>query len=360
MRMNASYMLAGLLLVVIMIWFFIKTLLFTAHAPDPLEVRYSPDQSRTTRPVVVVQNSLARLHQTLYRLYGRTEPNREVIIKASTAGLVIATPAQEGTHVKTGDILCQQEVDARQARLAQSQAMLRAQEFDFKSTQALVKKGFKPELQLTTIQANVDAAQAAVTQAEIELENIHIRAPFDGLFERQIAETGDYLTPAAACGLIVELSPLIISVQLGENQINDVQTGDMAEVRLATGQTQIGKVRYIEARANPSTRTFQTEIVLENQSYQIKGGVSASVILYARAKLAHYIPAKILTLNEAGQLGVRYLDERDIVHFTTVSVLDENQNGLWVSGLPERTRIIVEGQDYVSTGTHVTPHIESF
>ena len=38
-----------------------------------------------------------------------------------------------------------------------------------------------------------------------------------------------------------------------------------------------------------------------------------------------------------------------------VTTIDEDERGMWVTGLPERTRVIIEGQDFVATGLTVNP-----
>jgi len=58
-------------------------------------------------------------------------------------------------------------------------------------------------------------------------------------------------------------------------------------------------------------------------------------------------------LDDSGNVGIRYVDRNDIVRFTDVSTIDEDSNGMWVTGLPDNTRIIIEGQDFVSVGMEV-------
>jgi len=71
--------------------------------------------------------------------------------------------------------------------------------------------------------------------------------------------------------------------------------------------------------------------------------------------MAQNIPTGVLSLDDGGNLGVRYLDREDIVRFAVTTTIDEDENGIWVTGLPDNTRIIITGQDYVSNGTKVTP-----
>lgn len=306
-------------------------------------------------PTVVVESRSAEDHQNSYKLYGRTEANREVAVKAETAGLVISTPVTEGLRIKRGTILCRQDVDARQANLEQARATMEARLFDLQSTQTLVDKGYKSAVQLKSQKAALDGAKAAVKQAKIELDNVNMRAPFSGIFDNQMAEVGDYLLPGQACGKLIEMNPLIVTVELTETQVGNMKIGQAADVKLATGERVTGKIRFIQANANAATRTFRTEIAISNEDYALKGGVTATVAIKAGIVKAQHVPSKILTLDSDGTVGVRFVDYDDRVGFAKITQIDEDPDGIWVTGLPDETRIIVQGQDYVSVGTEVDP-----
>lgn len=347
---NKSYLIAGLAVVIIALWFIVNAVSDGAKpAPAPLGHKEAP------LPTVVTRTITAELHPNVYRLFGRTEANREVQLKAETAGLVIATPITEGTRVARGATLCRQDIDARQASLDQANAQLRSAEFDLRSTQTLVDKGFRSATQLANLQAQVDGAKAGVKQAEIELDNVNIRAPFNGIFDMRMAETGDYLAPGQPCGLLIDMDPLVIVADLSETQVGNITVGQTSELSLATGESLTGTVRFIEARANPATRTFRTEIVVPNPDYALRAGVTASVRVKAGETRAHLVPGAVLTLTDGGDVGVRYVDSNNIVRFAETQTIDEQDNGLWVTGLPDTANVIIQGQDFVSIGTEVKP-----
>jgi len=56
---------------------------------------------------------------------------------------------------------------------------------------------------------------------------------------------------------------------------------------------------------------------------------------------------------------VRFVDYDNRVGFAVVTQIDEDADGIWVTGLPDSTRIIVQGQDFVSVGTEVEPTMVS-
>jgi membrane fusion protein, multidrug efflux system len=54
-------------------------------------------------------------------------------------------------------------------------------------------------------------------------------------------------------------------------------------------------------------------------------------------------------------LGVRAVDADDAVQFVPVSVIEDEQADMWVSGVASGTRVIVQGQDFVREGQKVLP-----
>lgn len=348
MKINSSYLISGLAIILIAIWFFANSGVSKSEtsqtAPKTVEVEI---------PTVVVQSVTAVSHPRTLEIYGRTEPNRSVSVKAETSGLVISTPISEGRIIGSGTVICRQDIDARKAVLDQATATLKSREFDLKSTQTLVDKGYRSAIQLENLKAQVDGARASVMQAQIELDNVNMRAPFKGLYTQQMAEVGDYLSPGQPCGQLLEMDPIVIAGELTENQVGAVKLGQETTIQLATGQEITGTVRFINPTANPSTRTFRFEVTTPNKDYQLKGGVTATVKLETGEIKAHRIPGRILALGTRGDVGIRYVDRDNRVRFATVKTIDEDGEGVWVTGLPETVRVIIQGQDYVSDGVEV-------
>ncbi len=357
MNINKSYLFAGFAILAIFLWFWVNTT--QGEKPEPAP-SLAAQNTETVTPTVVVERREASLHQNKLKLFGRTESNRQVDVKAKTAGVVSATPLREGQRVAKGTILCQQQINARQAVLDQARANMKSIEFDKRSTKILVDKGYRSAIQLTNIESRLDAARAQIKQAEVELNNVNMFAPFTGIFDSQIAQVGDFLAPGQTCGSVVELNPLIISTELTEKQVGKVKPGQVADIELITGELVKGKIQFIEANADETTRTFQAKISVPNPNYALKGGVTANIVIPTETIKAQNIPAKILTLNTSGNVGVRYVDDDDIVRFAETQTIDEEASGVWVIGLPENTRIIVEGQDYVATGTRVDPQAANY
>ncbi|MEM9600534.1 MAG: efflux RND transporter periplasmic adaptor subunit [Pseudomonadota bacterium] len=351
MKLKAPYLIAAGIAIAFLAWFAINSAGDDQNIYADVEARNQEAPPRL--PTVVVRNVTAEVHPIRLIAYGRTEANRMVDVKAKTAASLIATPVAEGSRVTRGQIICRQDTDARQALVDQAQARLDQAEADFAATTTLVEKGFRSATAIKADKAAVDGARASLKQAQIELSNIVLRAPFDGIYEMRMAEVGDYLAPGQPCARIVELDPLKLDVELTETQVGSITMGQRVDIRLATGQTGTGKVAFVESVANPATRTFGMEVSVPNDDGALKAGVSATIGMTIGETTASLVPSGILALNDDGVTGVRYLDRSDRVQFAAITQVDETREGIWVTGLPTSTRIIVEGQDYVSVGTEV-------
>lgn len=311
-------------------------------------------QAKTTVALPTVQAMLTpeTTREHVVALRGRTEAARSVIVRSESAGVVAATPATEGAFVRKGTVLCRLNLDARQATLDQARANLRASELQHKASADLHAKGYRSETQMLQARAAADSAAAQVRQAELGVEQMSIRAPFDGVFDRRDAEVGAYLAPGQACGTMIELNPLLVVGDLPETEASKVLVGAPATAKLTSGETLSGKVRYAAREADAQTRTYRVEVAVANPQ-MTRSGLSAEVRIGTGAGAAHLVPLSALVLDADGRQGVRYVLADNKVAFSPVRVLEETPKGIWVSGLQGPVRVITVGQSYVAEGQKV-------
>jgi len=86
---------------------------------------------------------------------------------------------------------------------------------------------------------------------------------------------------------------------------------------------------------------------------RLREGQTAELLIQADGAGAHKLPASAMTLNADGALGVRTVDDNDIVRFVPVKLVRDTPDGVWLTGLAETAEVIVVGQEYVTEGTQV-------
>ncbi|MGB0261223.1 MAG: efflux RND transporter periplasmic adaptor subunit [Henriciella sp.] len=321
-----------------------------AATPDTA-VTQSETRSLTT---VVVQTIALEPHVIFADFKGRTEPNRSVTVRSETSGVVTDARIDDGSFVNRGAILCGLAVETRSARIAEAEARVAAQQLDYDSAAELERKGWTTASRTTALKASLDQAEAALVSARLELQKTFIRAPFNGVFETRFAEQGDFLAPGGACGEIVDLDPIIVSFEASEDEIGGLKLGETANIMLANGAAVSGNVRYVARTADARTRTFRAEVAVENPESILPSGVTASLRIEAGMADAALLSPASLVLHDNGSVGVRYVNDDNIIAFAAVEIIDDVPEGIWVTGLMNGASVLVEGQDFVREGTEVT------
>ncbi len=286
-------------------------------------------------------------------LRGQTEAFRLLDVKSENTGRVISQPLRKGTLVAEGELLCQLDPGTKQASLAEAKARWAEADANHKASASLVQKGYASETTAISRVAALQAAEAAVKRAQKEIEQLQITAPFSGLLESDTAEFGALLQPGAACATLVALDPIKLVGYATEQQVSRISVGGMAGAELIGGEDVRGKLTFISRSADQLTRTFRVEITVPNPLLKIRDGSTAEIYVALDGEKGHLLPQSSLTLDDAGRLGIRAVDDGKAV-FHPVSIINDSIDGVWVTGLPELVEVIVVGQEFVTSGRRVT------
>jgi len=152
---------------------------------------------------------------------------------------------------------------------------------------------------------------------------------------------------------VVALDPMLAVVEVAERRLAGLKVGDTAEVRLVTGESARGKIRFVAKTASLTTRTYRVEIELPNADGRIPDGITAEVLVPLSPVPATRVPRSALTFSSGGDLGVRVVSLDGTVDFVPVTVVEDEQAFMWVGGIADRSRVIVQGQDFVREGQKV-------
>jgi len=290
---------------------------------------------------------------------GKTEALRIVDIKAEIPGRVVAIEAEKGQRVKKGDVLVRFAIKDMNAKLKEAEALVRQREIEYNASKSLSKKGFSAKTTLAGSKALLDSARAKAESVRINLDDLIIRAPFDAVVEERPAEIGAYIKDGSTVITLLDEDPFLVTGQVAEVYVNKIKVGDQGSAKLITGKTVTGTVRYVSKNSDPATRTFRVELLVPNIDQSLRGGVTAEIIFKSDQVMAHKISPAILTLNDKGDLGVRSVNDQDIVEFYPVQILSDSNEGAVITGLPDQVRLIEVGQEFVREGEKVLPQTDT-
>lgn len=313
----------------------------------------SPAASTPTKSAVRVRTQSAEEVLRTIVVNGKTAPARVAQLSAETDGRVEYIGAERGANLERGNLIVRLDERDRAARLAHAEATLKQREVEFEARERLMSESYVSEAQLQEALALLESARAELTRARLDLEYMSVRAPFAGALQSRIVEVGDFVSRGDPIASFVDNRTIIVSANLSEFDARYVDVDDTAEAHLATGETVRGRIRYVAPVADEATRTFMVELEVANADGKLRAGGTAELRIPAENVFAHRIAPSLLTLDDAGNVGVKIINDRGEVEFVVADIALSSNEGVWLAGLPEVTTIITVGQGYVEDGAVV-------
>lgn len=351
--MKKSIFLAFLIAVLATLWILSG---FLGSDDTDTPVAQAQETEKEEQPFrVSVRNLVSQDYIQKIRLNGVTKAKPSVALKAEVSGKVTELLFKEGDEVKAGDVILRLDAKDKKERVQEAKKRLRQRQIEYNASQALKKKGYQSKINFAQAATNLDAAKAALKSAEDDLSYTQIIAPFDGVLAMQDVENGDYVSPSEEGSLftLVKLNPIMVRGSVSEHVVQQIKQGGPATVRIHKQLEREGIISYISPVADPNARTFEIQVMLNNDDNVFIDGLTAEITVPLPAQKAYHIAPSSLTLNSDGYVGVKAADENDTVVFYPVKILSDRVKSTWVSGLPDQIRLINYGQDFVREGSKI-------
>ncbi|HEX8180419.1 MAG TPA: efflux RND transporter periplasmic adaptor subunit [Pyrinomonadaceae bacterium] len=154
---------------------------------------------------------------------------------------------------------------------------------------------------VATARAAAQAAQAQVAQAEKSIRDAVVYAPIGGYVADRPADVGEYVTTASKIATIVRTNPLRLRIDIPEQLISSVQTGQSLSVATSAyaDRSFAGRIARISPNVTATSRTLTVEAEVDNGQNLLKPGQFATVrILLPKAEPAVLIPARAVRTQE--------------------------------------------------------------
>ena len=306
-------------------------------------------------------------------------------INAQVQGYIVSRDYQEGSVVKKGDLLFQIDSRPYEAALAQAKGTLAKDkanqmkaDADEKRAQDLFKKKVISDQERDTAiaaagssRANVEADEAAVKQAELNLGYTRIISPIDGVAAIATAQVGDLVGPTTGTLTTVsQLDPIKAIVTAGEAPFTDFVTRHpdpteraeyvktlQFELILGNGSVypQKGKFYALDRNLDPKTGSIRYEVTFPNPGNILRPGQFGKVRFVADLKKgAMVIPQE--AVNELqGSYQVAVVDQDNKVSIRPIK-MGERIGAMWevTEGLKAGDKVVVQGLQKAREGSTVT------
>jgi len=186
--------------------------------------------------------------------------------------------------VRKGKVLARVGSDMFEADLAEAQARLEGAQAIHEKSEQLFKREHLPRQELIAATSALRAAEARLRQAELRLERSVIEAPISGVALNRELEPGEVVSPGAPITELYRVDRLKAVAGIPESDIAAFRVGGEAtiEVDAFPGRTFEGRIHLVGPAAMGPSRTFPTEIAIDNRSGELRPGMIARVALVKR------------------------------------------------------------------------------
>src|SRR6201987_868295 len=284
-----------------------------------------PSTTSASPPEVLVTEVIQKDVPVILEFVGTLNGVENAQVRAREAGYLQTIAYQQGGYVKKGDLLFEIDprpfvaaLDQAKSQLAEAQATLLGVELDAKRAKELFQGKVISEQEYTnktqdyqTKLAGVSAAQAAVSDAQLNLDYTKIISPLDGIAGQQQAQIGDLVGSGSNTVLttVSQINPIWCLFPISEQTywefadrlkemmlVPEDKRPERVELILPNGSIypHKGKFAFVDRQVDPKTGTIQIAGSFPNPELTLPPGQYAT----ARAETDR-IPGALLVPRQA-------------------------------------------------------------
>lgn len=248
-----------------------------------------------------------KTRSVLEEVVGSVRAKSAASIEARVSGRIARMHVDLGQRVAKDQLLA--EIDAKEVKAQYDRAVANRDQTlrDYKRAAELLQKHVTSPQEFDAVEGRYRVADAAVNEASSMLGYIEVRAPFDGVVVRKIADTGDFATPGKPILQIENPENLRFEADVPEAIIDKVQSGGVVDVLVTSFQAPLhGRVSDISPVADPVSRTFLVRVDLP-AAQGAKAGQFGRALFPTGAYSSIGVPASAVVLR--GQMEMVFIEE---------------------------------------------------
>jgi len=342
--------------------------------PDQAPRAQARDQAVPVSSITVSPTSFPVLLTGL----GTVQAFNTVTVRTRVDGEVTKIAFKEGDLVKPGDLLAQIDsrpyraaLDQAIAKKAQDEVTLNNAKLDLQRYSTLAKEEFASRQQLDTqvatvgqTTAQVQADQAALENAQTQLDYSDIKAPIGGRVGFRLVDQGNIVNASSQTGIvsITQVQPISVLFTLPEAQINPIRDAQVHGPVAVTAYTADGRrkladgsLAVINNEVDTTTGVIQLKATFENADNALWPGQSVSAkLLLDTLQNVVVVPQSAVQHGPQG-LSAYVVDANQRAHAQPIEVGESNDDSAVVTkGLAAGDRVVTAGQYRLQNGVLVT------
>jgi membrane fusion protein (multidrug efflux system) len=311
------------------------------------------DALEKERPAVAVKAAVVELSdEEIVKTYtGTLEGEKQAVIYAKIAEAVKEVHVREGQHVKANQVLISLDKSGPSSSYQKTLSLYRNAEKNYKKMEYLFGEGAVSESQYDAAKTEYEVTKAGFEAAS---QLVEIQSPIDGVVTSLKVSKGDFLSPGQELTTVATVDRLRVEFGVKAADIGSVAPGTVVTVSSGdVTQTVEGTVQSVARSADPVTRTFRVEAILDNSDGPLKPGIFVRIDLSLEQLTGVVVvPRQAVIARDWGEAV--FAVSNGVAHEREVKTgADLGGRIVILSGLNVGDTLVTLGQDYLQEGTKV-------
>ena len=319
--------------------------------PEPSAAE-APDEAPL--PVEVATVRLGSI-SAFYTATATLEADAEAQVVPRIGGQVLELEVEEGDQVTAGDVLARIDDDRLRLELARAEADLSRLRQDLNRQREMHQRDMIATEVFERLQYELQAQQAQVELARLELSYADVTAPIDGVVSERRVKVGNRVNTTEPAFVVTALEPLIATLNVPERELARLQPNQAAMLRVDAlpGEAFAGRIERISPVVDAASGTFRVTVELSDHGERLRPGMFGRFqIVYDSREEAVLVPVAAV-MSEDGRQSVFVVANGEAQRRAVTVGYRNNGDYEIVSGLAAGDQVVVTGQASLASGARV-------
>ena len=306
-------------------------------------------------PLVKYSEIIPEPFSEKYKVVGIVKPYASAKLSSEEGGLITYLAKDKGDRVSRGETVVRLKKDVDAAVYEQAIAQYNLAKDNYDRAERLNNEKVITERDFMNSKLSLEIAEKSLDLYKVRLSKGYVSSPISGVVDAKMMNIGEMTGPGVPILSIVDISRVKISVGIPERYLATVKKGNSVNIKFDVFPDEefTGVISFISPTINPTNRTFEIEIVLNNNDRRLKPEMSASVTITKETLDNAIVLDQDLIVDNVDEQYV-FILENDIAKKKIIKLGGRNGNKVLIeSGLNQGEKLITIGFQALADGDKV-------
>lgn len=294
----------------------------------------------------------AEVFKNYVDVQGRVDADENVSLSTEMPGTITKINVNVGDEVSKGQVLAETDARAITQQISDLQININLVNQIFEKQKNLWEQKIGTEVQYLQAKTNKESMEQKMGLLQEQLRMSKIISPISGTVDAVDVKVGQAVMPGIPAIRVINFSNLKVKADVAESYASKINKGSEAIVYLPDmNDSIVGKVNFVSRAINPSSRTFNVEVLLDNKKeYHPNMVARLNINDYQSPKPVITIPVRTIQKDENNESFV-YVANGNKARKQIVKLGKEYKGMAEITeGLKEGDILITLGYDIVTEG----------